>query len=229
MSASTLFTKMDLDGQGLVDFETFERFVQTDIALKEIEAIHAVAPTANRARWGRRATHGGRHGRHHDEGASDSDGDVDEDAWRERLPLPPRRLGGDGHQRRTADGDYELYVLPSGWTPAMSLSKEDQVVFENVHTEERIEWLPRRPASRQEDQSDDFAPGKGAVGGWHLVDDPALPGGVAVCSDDLPDVRVAWPQSLRAPPEGWQGALSRSRPGVVVFVNARAINTFPRF
>ena len=64
VSASTLFTKMDLDGQGRVDFETFERFIKTDIALKEIDAIHAVAPsanrarladTANRARWGRRA------------------------------------------------------------------------------------------------------------------------------------------------------------------------------
>ena len=67
-------------------------------------------------------------------------------------------------------------ALPPGWAAAESRSHPGAVVYENVHTAERIAWTPVRPASEVEGMSPDLDPDNGLPEGWQAVESTSRPG-----------------------------------------------------
>ena len=60
--------------------------------------------------------------------------------------------------------------LPEGWRAAQSHHQQGEIVFENIHTLERIAWRPKQPASSVPGESPDVNPNADLPDGWAAVE-----------------------------------------------------------
>ena len=99
------------------------------------------------------------------------------------------------------DFDAHNNPLPDGWVSSQSTSRPGQLSYENKHTGERVSWIPKQPASREEGGSADLYAPRARMHSIKKTNSRLGP-------------------TLEEPlPHGWTHTESRSRPGTLVYGN----------
>ena len=82
--------------------------------------------------------------------------------------------------------------LPDGWSVEQSGSRPGELVFENIHTGERIPWRPRVAANKEPDKSEDIYPESNLPGGW-VVSQQTTKRDVIVYENTKTKEQLLWP------------------------------------